>query len=272
LFKKFNVMTSSSNKSLTKTASKTPCAIITGASSGVGQACSALLASKGFNLVLNYASNDAGAAETKALCEAYNSKVVLLKGNIADEKICIAIANKAQESFGRVDALVNNAGTTKFCNHHDLQGLDVEDFQRIYAVNTIAPFLMVRAVQTLMKEQGSGAIVNVASTAGLNGIGSSIAYCASKAALLNMTKSLARVLGPEVRINAVCPGFIQGDWLKEGLGEETYEKIKAKTERQTPLGSTTTAKNIAEAIVMLIEGPRLMTGEYIVVDGGKYLS
>ena len=257
-----------------------PCAIITGASSGVGQACAVLLASKGFNLVLNYASNDQGANETKVLCEAFNdssasnksSNAVLVKGNVAEEKTCTEIAKEAKDNFGRIDVLVNNAGTTKFCNHHDLQGLEVEDFHNIYAVNAIAPFLMVRAVQETMKEQGGGAIVNVASTAGLNGVGSSIAYCASKAALLNMTKSLARVLGPEVRINAVCPGFIQGDWLKEGLGEEAYEKIKAKTERQTPLGSTTTAKDIAEAIVMLIEGPSLMTGEHIVVDGGKLLS
>jgi len=107
---------------------------------------------------------------------------------------------------------------------------------------------MVRAVQETMKNQGAGVIVNVASTAGLNGIGSSIAYCASKAALLNISKSLARVLGPEVRINSVCPGFIQGDWLKEGLGEGTYEKIKTKTELQTQLKKTTTAQNIAEAI------------------------
>jgi len=238
----------------------------------VGQGCAELLAKKGFNLVLNFASNDAGANKTKDLCEACGSQIVLVKGNIAEEQVCVDIAKQALRTFGRIDVLVNNAGTTKFCNHHDLQGLDVEDFQNIYAVNTIAPFLMVRAVQESMKEKGLGVIVNVASTAGLNGIGSSIAYCASKAALLNMTKSLARVLGPEVRINSVCPGFIQGDWLKEGLGEEAYEKIKTRTEKQTPLGSTTQASDIAEAIVMLIEGPSLMTGEHIVVDGGKYLS
>lgn len=248
------------------------CAIITGASSGVGQACALLLAKHSYNLVLNYASNDEGARQTQLACEQVGAQVVLVKGNVADEKICLAIKQAAIENFSRIDVLVNNAGTTKFCNHHDLDGLTSEDFHRIYAVNTIAPFLMVRAVQTEMKQQGRGVIVNVASTAGLNGIGSSIAYCASKSALLTMTKSLARVLGPEIRINAVCPGFIQGDWLKEGLGESAYEKIKIKTEQQTPLKETTTPVDIAEAIVMLIQGPRLMTGEYIIVDGGKHLN
>jgi len=248
------------------------CAIITGASSGVGQACAQMLAKKSFNLVLNYASNDAGAEKTKTLCEKEGARVELVKGDVSDNLICQSISNTALECFSRIDVLVNNAGTTKFCNHHDLDGLNEEDFHRIYAVNAIAPFLMIRAVQEAMKQQQKAAIVNVASTAGLNGVGSSIAYCASKAALLNMTKSLARVLGPEIRVNAVCPGFIQGDWLKEGLGEIAYEKIKAKTEQQTPLKQTTSAFDIAEAIVMLIEGPSLMTGEYIVVDGGRHLN
>src|SRR5690606_26670346 len=126
---------------------------------------------------------------------------------------------------------------------------------------TVAPYLMVSKVRAAMTAQGKGVVVNVASTAGLNGIGSSIAYCASKAALLNMTNSLARVLGPEIRINAVCPGFIQAEWLRQGLGETAYDKIKAATETAAPLKATTTPEDIAEAIAMLIQGPALMTGD-----------
>jgi 3-oxoacyl-[acyl-carrier protein] reductase len=246
-------------------------AIVTGASSGVGQATALLLAESAYNLVLAYGSNDKGAEKSKQLCEKAGAKAVLVKGDIAEQSVCESIVESALKNFSRLDVLVNNAGTTKFCNHHNLTGLSGEDFHRIYAVNTIAPFQLVSAAHQHLKDY-QGVVVNVASTAGLNGIGSSIAYCASKAALLNMTKSLARVLGPEVRINAVCPGFIQGDWLKEGLGESAYEKIKEKTEKATPLKATTTPEEIAEAIFSLIKGPRLMTGEYIVVDGGKSLS
>lgn len=251
----------------------TPCAIITGASSGVGQATAKVLAANGYDLVLAYQSNEQGVELTKAFCKSERDdvQVVTVKGDIANQEHCDHLVDRALKHFSRVDVLVNNAGTTKFCNHYDLDGLQVEDFERIFAVNTIAPFLLTRAVQKIMKKQGSGVVVNVASTAGLNGIGSSIAYCASKAALLNMTKSLARVLGPEIRINAVCPGFIQGEWLKEGLGDLAYEKIKEKTEAAAPLKATTTADDIAEAIWMLIQGPGLMTGEYIVVDAGKSL-
>ncbi len=250
-----------------------PCAIVTGASSGVGQATAKVLAANGYNLVLTYQSNEKGIEETRALCESeWNDvQVVTVKGDIANEEHCEHIVDRAIKHFSRVDVLVNNAGTTKFCNHHDLDGLHVEDFQRIFAVNTIAPFLLTRSVQKIMAKQEGGVVVNVASTAGINAIGSSIAYCASKAALLNMTKSLARVLGPEIRINAVCPGFIQGDWLKDGLGEQAYEKIRERTEAASPLKATTTADDIAEAIWMLIQGPGLMTGEHIVVDAGKSL-
>jgi len=246
-------------------------AIITGASSGVGQACALLLASKGYNLIINYASNDQGALQTQIQCEKLGAQVLVIRGDVSDNTVCLEIVRKAIDKFEGVDVLVNNAGTTRFCNHHDLDGLSAQDFQDIYAVNAIAPFQMIRAVQASMKAQGKGSIVNVASMAGINGIGSSIAYCASKAALLNMTKSLARVLGPEIRVNAICPGFIEGEWLKAGLGE-AYEKIKQKTEQQTPLKKVTTAEDIAEAIVMVIEGPALMTGEALIVDGGKHLN
>ncbi len=247
-------------------------AIITGASSGVGQACALLLASKGYNLVINYATNDEGALQTQVQCEQLGAQVLVIRGDISDNAVCVEIVKKAIDKFEGVDALVNNAGTTRFCNHHDLDGLSAQDFQNIYAVNAIAPFQMIRAVQASMKAQGKGSIVNVSSMAGINGIGSSIAYCASKAALLDMTQSLARVLASEIRVNVVCPGFIEGEWLKQGLGEVVYEKIKQKTEQQTPLKQVTKAHDIAEAIVMLLEGPALMTGEHIIVDGGKHLN
>ena len=109
---------------------------------------------------------------------------------------------------GRIHALVNNAATTKFNAHGNLDGLSGEDFLRIYGINVVGPYQMIRAVAPHMKKAGRGVVVNIASLAGVNAIGSSVAYCASKAALINMTVALARVLGPEIRVNAICPGFI----------------------------------------------------------------
>ena len=145
------------------------------------------------------------------------------------------MVDQAVAKWGRVDVLVNNAGITKFCAHENLEGLTKEDFLQIYGTNLVGPYQMIRAVVPHMKRTGKGAIVNIASIAGVTGIGSSIAYCASKGALITMTLSLARVLGPEIRINAICPGFIQGEWLREGLGPELYDFIKNTLESSVPL-------------------------------------
>ena len=181
------------------------------------------------------------------------------------------MAKAALDKWGRIDGLVNNAGTTQFVNHADLDGLTAEDFQRIYAVNTIGPFQMTRAVAGAMKEQGRGAIVNVSSIAGVMGVGSSIAYTASKGALNTMTLSLARALGPEIRVNTICPGFIQGRWLRGGMGDEMYEAAKTHQEKNTPLRKAGTPEDMAQAAVWFIEGADLITGEILIVDAGSHL-
>jgi 3-oxoacyl-[acyl-carrier protein] reductase len=130
---------------------------------------------------------------------------------------------------------------------------------------------MTRAAAALLRASGDGAVVNVASIAGVKGIGSSIAYAASKGAMITMTKALARVLGPEVRINAVCPGFIQGEWLRQGMGPEVYDRTQAFLEGATPLKRTATADTVAEAIIMLMTGASLVTGETLLLDGGHHL-
>ena len=175
--------------------------------------------------------------------------------------------------MGRVDILVNNAGTTKFVEHSDLAGLSSEDFQRIYSVNVIGAYQMIRAVQPHMEKlPEGGAVVNVASTAGVTGIGSSVAYAASKGAMVTMTLSLARALGPSMRINAVCPGFIEGDWLLEGLGEEKYQQLLDVNRRSAPLGRTATAETVADGILSFISGPQIVTGETMILDGGRHLA
>lgn len=245
--------------------------IVTGSATGVGAACAKLLASKGCNVVINYTKSEAEARQTQAECEALGVETLLCQADVSVDADCRRMAAAAIEKWGRIDGLINNAGTTQFVNHANLEGLTADDFHRIYAVNVIGPYQMTRAVVPQMKAQGRGAIVNVSSIAGVMGVGSSIAYTASKGALNTMTLSLARVLGPEIRVNTICPGFIQGRWLRGGMGDEAYEAAKAAQERTTPLRKAGTPEDMAQAAVWFIEGADLVTGEMLIVDAGAHL-
>jgi len=245
--------------------------IVTGSATGVGAACAKLLASKGCNVVINYTKSETEAKETQAACEALGVETLLVQADVSKDEDCRRMAQAAIDKWGRIDGLINNAGTTHFMNHANLEGLSADDFQRIYAVNVIGPYQMTRAVVPQMKKQGSGAVVNVSSIAGVMGVGSSIAYTASKGALNTMTLSLARALGPEVRVNTICPGFIQGRWLRGGMGDDAYEAAKAAQERNTPLKKAGTPEDMAQAAVWFIEGADLITGEILIVDAGSHL-
>ena len=181
------------------------------------------------------------------------------------------MAAEALARWGRIDGLVNNAGTSKIVAHADLEGLTTEDFNRIFAVNVTGAFQMVRAAAPAMQQQGKGAVVNVSSGSGFTGSGSSIAYAASKAALNVMTFSLARALAPEIRVNAVCPGVMQTRWWREGLGEENYQSFIDRYAQSVPLKTAGTPEAVAEPVVWLLEGAEQVTGETIMVDAGSHL-
>ena len=245
--------------------------IVTGSSSGVGAACARQLAELGCNLVVNYAHNADGATATAAACQAFGVETEIVQADVADDADCRKLVAAAESRWGRLDGLVNNAGTTKFCAHEDLDGLSKEDFLDIYGVNLVGPYQMTRSAAPVMRRGGRGSIVNVASVAGVMGIGSSIAYATSKGALITLGLSLARVLGPEIRVNTVCPGFIQGDWLAEGLGRDNYERAKSFLEQNVPLRQTATADTVAEAILYFLTGATVVTGETLILDGGHHL-
>src|SRR3954453_5446336 len=188
------------------------CVIVTGSASGLGAAAAAILARDGARIVVNYSSSQKEAEQTADLCRTAGGEVVVVQGDVSRDEDCRRIV-AAAAPWGRLDALINNAGTTKHMAHGNLDGLSAEDFQRLYAVNTIGPYQMVRAARALLEAgaQASGrasAVVNVSSVAGISGIGSSIAYAASKGALNTITLSLARALAPSIRVNTVCPGYI----------------------------------------------------------------
>ena len=173
--------------------------------------------------------------------------------------------------YGRVDVLVNSAGTTQFVPLSDLDKQNAEDFQKVYAVNVIGPYQMARAAAPHLRQSGAGAIVNVSSVGSLNGNGSSYSYVASKAALNVMTLALARNLAPEIRVNAVLPGLIQTRWLKDGLGDEAYARVRDGWADAAALQKTCTAEDVAHMIVWLATDAPLVTGQLLTVDGGFLL-
>ena len=246
-------------------------AIVTGSATGLGAAAAEILAGKGCHVVINFTKSEQAAREVEARCQAKGVKTLLVKANVANDEDCRRLVQATVDHFGRLDALINNAGTTKFVDHADLNGLSAADFQAIYAVNVIGPYQMIRAAAPHLKKAGRAAVVNISSIAGVMGVGSSIAYAASKGALNTMTLSLARVLGPEISVNTICPGFIESRWLLEGYGESRYNQIKQRYIDSTPLRKAATADEIAQAAVMMLEGSDVITGEVLIVDSGHHL-
>jgi len=248
--------------------------VVTGASTGLGRAIAVETASRGAKtVVINYARSADEAQETARLVEAEGAQAVLAQGDVANDADCRRIA-AAAEPFGRVDALFNNAGVTKFApNHADLDAVSAEDFVRLYEVNVVGAFQMLRAARTLL-EAGprAGAVVNTSSIAGVAGIGSSVPYAASKGAMNTMTLSLARALAPKIRINAVCPGFIDTPWFDKGVGAERAQKMREGAAANTPLKAASSAEDIAAAAVFLASpASRHVTGETLLVDAGTHL-
>lgn len=245
-------------------------AIVTGSGTGVGAATALMLAQQGWNLVINYSRSETEARESQAACEAAGADTLLLRGDVAQDADCRAMVQATIQRWKRIDALVNNAGISVFGQASSWDALDAQAFQRILGVNTVGVFHMVRVCAPHLKAS-RGAIVNVSSIAGALGIGSSVPYVASKGAVNAMTLHLARVLAPDVRVNAVCPGLITSRWFVDGIGQEGFDKVKASVEQSAPLGRASTPEDVAEAIVWLVAGARTMTGELLLLDGGMHL-
>ena len=247
-----------------------PVAIVTGASRGVGKAVSILLAEKGWNLTLTCSSSLEEAQKVAKECNDLGAETLVLTADVSDESKCQETVQKTINKWKRLDTLVNNAGRTVFNAHENLAGLSSEDFVEIYKTNTVGPYMMIKEAEEFLRQSPNASIVNIASIAGVIGVGSSIAYVASKGALVMMTKSLAKALGP-IRINAICPGFIEGEWLKTGLGDETYEATKSFIESSTPLSMVCNPEKVAKGVWFFIEDAVATTGETLILDGGFHL-
>jgi len=246
--------------------------IVTGSATGVGAACVRRLARDGARVVINYSRSEAEARATEAECRALGAETLLVKADVSDDAACRDLAQRALSTWGRVDGLVNNAATTKAADPFDLSQLSVDDFVRVYGVNVGGAYQMTRAVVPAMKLQGRGAIVNVSSNVAFTGGGSSLAYTASKGALNALTLALARVLGPEIRVNAVCPGLVDTRWMRQSIGDAQFAALTQRFEESAPMGRIAAAEDVADVIVWLLCGSAYCTGELLVLDGGIRLS
>ena len=248
-------------------------AIITGSATGLGAAVALKLARRGVNVVINYSKSETEAVATAASCAALGAESLLVKANITSDADCRAMAKAALDKWGRIDILVNNAGGTVFADHKNLEALTADDFLKLTSLNVVGPYQMVRAVAPAMQAAGKGAVVNVSSIAAVTGIGSSIAYAASKGALNTMTLSLARALAPEIRVNAVCPGFIGTRWFSDRLEPDAYQGMVDQQRKMTPLKRAGTPDDIADAVVFFCaEGAEHITGETLITDAGMHLN
>ena len=242
-------------------------AIVTGSSSGLGAAAARELARRGWRLVINYSKNLDAANTVAADCPG----AIVVQADVGDDAQCRKLAQVSLDAFGRIDALVNNVGATKQVPHDNLDGLDADDFLFIYRMNVVSSYQMTRACAPALKA-ARGAIVNVSSGAARVGTGSSIAYAASKAALNTMTMSLARVLAPEVRVNAVCPGYTETPWHISAHGPEKAALLAERYAARAPLKQAGDPQDLAQTIAWLIEGARQVTGATIYSDSGMHIA
>ncbi len=240
-------------------------ALVTGGGTGIGRACSLALAEEGATVIVNYSRSEKEAEATAEEAKQFSGDAVALKANVASDEEVISLMQSIDEKYGRLDVLVNNAGTTSFVPHHELDSLTEDMWDAVMAVNVKGTFFASRAAVKIMRKHSEGAIVNISSVAGHIGNGSSIAYCASKAALHSLTKSLARVLAPEIRVNSVSPGVVETRWV-EGFGEFIEKNIRA-----TPMERAANTKDIANAVMFFVTDSPIITGQDLIADGGRLL-
>src|ERR1700689_3574310 len=243
-----------------------PAAMVTGSASGIGRAAALRLARAGYDVAINYRRSEDNARRTLAELEGLGGRHLALRGDVSDDAAVAAMVAAAADAYGRLDVPVNNGGLTSSTPRDDLDGVDLAEWDRVFAVNVRGLFQVTRACADRLRA-ARGSVVNVASIVGLRPGPQPLAYAASKAAVVSLTRTLSRVLAPEVRVNAVAPGWIAGEWMQRTLGED-YDRLMERRATWTPMKRNVTAKDVAETIYSLVAANPFVTGETIVIDGG----
>lgn len=247
-------------------------AIVTGGGTGIGRATSLKLATRGANIAVNYRVSRDEAEDTASECRALGVAAMAVAADVGEDSDCLGLVEAAGNLGGQVAILVNNAAATKFVPHAQLDGLSGEDFAKIFRTNVTGAYQMIRAATPAMREAGGGSVVNVASIAGLFGGGTCSAYAASKGALINLTKTLARALAPDIRINVICPGFVATRWFEERLSPDDYAAALRDIADTMPLGRAPTPEDIAGGIAYFCSrDAAAITGETLIMDAGAHL-
>jgi len=247
--------------------SNKPAALVTGAATGIGRSAAIALAKNGYDVVVNFSRSEDAAKITANEAEAAGARTLLYRADVSDDTRVRAMLAATEKEFGRLDVLINNAGTTVDVEPKNFDDMTVEAWNRVFAVNVLGLFLVTRAATPLLKKSPNGCIVNTCSIAGLRPSAQPLPYAASKAAVANLTKTLANALAPQIRVNAVAPGWIEGEWMKRTLAEN-YEGLIARRAKYTPLKRCCTEEDVADSMLSLILHNRFVTGEIIIVDGG----
>jgi 3-oxoacyl-[acyl-carrier protein] reductase len=241
--------------------------LVTGAATGIGRSAVLALARAGFDVAINYSRSESAARGTAAEAERLGAATLVCRCDVSEDGAVRQMLREVGERFGRLDVLINNAGTTTEVKSGDFEALTVEEWDRVFAVNVRSVFLVTRAALPLLRKGTDPCIVNTASIVGLRPGPQPLPYAASKAAVVSLTKTLAYNLGPEIRVNAVAPGWMEGDWMKRMLRDK-YDELMGRRAKLTPLKRCVTADDVAETMLSLIQSNRFVTGEVIVIDGG----
>ncbi|WP_422058139.1 SDR family NAD(P)-dependent oxidoreductase [Sphingomonas sp.] len=243
-------------------------AFVTGAASGIGQGIAVALAHAGYDVAINYSRNDEGAAQTAARIAEAGARTLTIKADVSDEAQVVDMIATLESQFGdRLDLLVNNAGTTISTPPNKFDQVDVAEFDRVFAVNVRGTFLVTKHAVRLLRAADRADVINTASIVGLRPGPQPLPYSASKAAIVSMTQTLAGALGPNIRVNALAPGWLEGEWMEGALGSN-YERLMERRAKATPLGRCATVDDVAETAVSIATGMRFMSGQVFVIDGG----
>ncbi len=246
-------------------------AIVTGSATGIGAASARRLASDGWNVVINFTRSEADAQQTARLCRDAGADFFIQQGSVTDDAVCRSMVDAALGRWGRVDALVNNAGITRYVPLDQMDEVTAEDFEKVISVNVRGAFQMARAAEQALRAS-HGSVVNISSHSGFSGYGSSVVYAASKGALNTLTMSLARILAPEVRVNAVCPGYVDTRWSAQRMEPAAYETFRGRVRELSMLKHLVSAEDVADSVAWFAGGAPGVTGQLLVVDSGTHLT
>ena len=255
-----------------------PVCLVTGAASGIGAATALRFAREGWAVAINNFDDGtrAAAEAVAAQCRDAGAQAIVVDADVGDDAACRGMVDAVASQWGRLDAVVNSAGTTRVIPHGDLEAVDASEFERVYRVNLIGMFQMTRAAAPLLRDRpagtGSGCVINISSLASLNGTGSSIAYAASKGAVNSLTLSLARSLAPQVRVNAIAPGMVDDGLLRRVLGDEAYARVVDGMRENAPLKRVSQPSEVAELAWFIAARAPAMTGQVLALENGLMLN